>query len=161
MTSNLILFACGLAVIVCGLVSGVFLAFSDFIMKSLAAASPDSGIESMQLINRKVYGSVFLILLMGMAALSLVLSGYAYQRMSGSASGWIVVGGAIYFIGVFLVTIVFNVPMNKRLDMMDLAAAETATYWSTYVPTWTFWNHIRTFSAAVSSACFLIACLSL
>ena len=49
-----------------GLVAGVFLTFSDFVMKSLFAAEPAAGTEAMQIINRKVYNSIFMVLLIGM-----------------------------------------------------------------------------------------------
>ena len=48
------------------LVSGVFLAFSDLVMRSLRRASPTVGIEAMQMINREVYGSAFLVALLGL-----------------------------------------------------------------------------------------------
>ncbi len=159
MTSTWFLIVCEIAVIACGLVSGVFLTFSDFVMKSLAAANPAGGIESMQIINRKVFKTVFMVLLLGMSALSPLLIGYAYLYVSGSASSWVIAGGASYLAGVFLVSLVFNVPMNQRLDAMDYSGADAATYWKTYVPSWTFWNHIRTISSGGSAICYLVACV--
>ena len=136
MTSLWILYACGTAVIAGGLVAGVFLTFSDFVMKALNAASAQSGIDAIQIINRKVYGSVFIILLLGMVPVSLFLGGYALVYLSGPAFSWITAGSMIYLAGVFLVTIVCNVPMNKKLDLMDHTAAETASYWLTYGSSW-------------------------
>ena len=43
-----------------GLVAGVFLTFSDFVMRSLRAAEPAAGMDAMQWINRVVYRSVFM-----------------------------------------------------------------------------------------------------
>ena len=40
----------------------VFLTFSDFVMKSLFASQPATGTEAMQIINRKVYHSIFMVL---------------------------------------------------------------------------------------------------
>ena len=113
------------SVISCGLVAGVFLTFSDLVMKSLAAPRPAGGIECMQVINRKVFKTVFMVLLLGMSALAPLL-----------------VGGAIYLVGVLLVTLIFNVPMNQRLDALDFSGSEVASYWKTYVPNWSFWNHV-------------------
>lgn len=161
MTSQLILVTSAAAVIVCGLIAGVFLAFSDFVMKSLYAANPAGGIEAMQLINRKVYGSVFMALLIAMAAVSAGLALYAFLQMTDPASGWIVAGCVVYLVGVFIVTVVFNVPMNQRLDALDHASAETASYWTVYASSWTSWNHVRTISSAGSAVCFLIGCLAL
>lgn len=161
MTSHLILVACATAVIGCGLVAGVFLAFSDFVMKSLYAASPAGGVEAMQMINRKVYGSIFLTLLIAMAVASVGLALYAALGMTGPPAVWIIAGCTLYAIGVFLVTVVFNVPMNQRLDAMNHASVETAAYWSTYATSWTLWNHVRTFASAGAAICFLIGCIVL
>ena len=161
MTSQWIIPVFGTAVIVCGLIAGVFLSFSDFIMKSLSAGTPVCGIESMQIINRKVYHSLFLILLLGMAAASLALVVCALLIPLNGVSSWIILGSMVYLIGVFLVTVVFNVPMNKRLDMLDHSALETADYWKTYTSSWTAWNHVRTLSSTVAAVCFLVASLSL
>ena len=41
-----------------GLLAGVFLTFSDFVMESLLASKASAGTEAMQIINRKVYHSL-------------------------------------------------------------------------------------------------------
>lgn len=162
MLSDWFLIVCAVSVIACGLVSGVFLTFSDFVMRSLNGATPAAGVEVMQVINRKVYRSVFMVLLIGMSALSPLLIVFAYLDAAGPAAIWIMLGGAIYLMAVFVVTLVFNVPMNQRLDRAPYAATEAAQYWaSTYWPRWTFWNHIRTVGAALSAVCYLIACINL
>ena len=160
MTSNWFFIVCQISVIACGLVSGIFLTFSDFVMRSLDEARTASGIEVMQVINREVFRSVFMVLLLGMSALSPFLIGYAYFRIAGLAAAWIIAGGTIYLAGVFAVTLVFNVPMNNHLDAKEYSGIEAATYWSnTYMPHWTFWNHVRSLAAAGSAICFLAACL--
>ena len=55
------------AVIAYALVGGVFLAFSDFIMRSLVLTGGHGGIEAMQTINREVFRWVFMALFLGMA----------------------------------------------------------------------------------------------
>ncbi len=159
MTYDPILIVCTVAVIACGLIAGVFLTFSDFVMKSLSAAGHTSGIEVMQLINRKVYGSLFMVLLIGMLVISVVVSTYAALYMAGSSAVWILAGCALYVIGVFIVTVAFNVPMNQRLDAMNSESAEAVSYWSVYASSWTLWNHVRTIASAGAAACFLIGCL--
>lgn len=161
MLTEPMLILCGVSVIASGLVAGVFLTFSDFVMKSLAAAEPAAGIEAMQIINRKVFRTVFMVLLMGMSILSLVMAGYALVSASGAAANWAIAGGGLYIVGVFVVTLVGNVPMNTRLDGMDHKSAEAASYWQTYVPVWSRWNSARTAAAAGSAVCFFVACVRL
>ncbi len=160
MTSNWFFIVCEISVIACAVVSGVFLTFSDFVMRSLDGARTAAGVEVMQVINREVFRSVFMFLLLGMSALSPFLIGYAYFRIAGSASAWIIAGGTIYLAGVFAVTLVSNVPMNNRLDAKEYSGTEAATYWTnTYLPHWTFWNHVRVLASVGSAICYLAACV--
>ncbi|MEM7223163.1 MAG: anthrone oxygenase family protein [Pseudomonadota bacterium] len=145
------------ATVASAVVAGVFLTFSDFVMGSLAAAKPEGGIESMQIINRKVTRTLFMVLLLGLSALSPPLIGAAALFASGPAAVWIATGGTLYLVGVFLVSIVFNVPMNRRLDAMDPDGPEAAAYWPRYVPRWRFWNSVRALSAGGAGVCFLMA----
>ncbi|MDP8244947.1 MAG: DUF1772 domain-containing protein [Candidatus Hinthialibacter antarcticus] len=159
MTTHLLLIGCSIAALSCGLVAGIFLAFSDFIMRSLDAANPAAGIECMQLINRKVYRSIFMVLLMGMVPYSFSLMIFSFFYATHNEFWWTLAGGLTYFFGVILVTGVCNVPMNQRLDSMNFEDKETETYWLEYCRTWTNWNHIRTFFSVLSAIFYFIACL--
>jgi uncharacterized membrane protein len=140
------------AILAYALVGGVFLAFSDFIMRSLSLTDGVGGVEAMQVINREVFRWVFMALFLGMAAVSLVISGYAAISLSGPAGTLILLSGLVYLVGCFGVTVVFNVPMNEALAGMDLAAEATQTYWTgTYLPRWTFWNTVRTIACGLGA----------
>lgn len=157
-----LILVCQIAVIACGLVAGVFLTFSDFVMRSLGKAETAAGVEVMQVINREVFKTVFMVLLIGFSVLSPLFVGYAYAYMTGPAAFWIMAGGSVYFVGVFVVSMVFNVPMNGRLDKLDYAGAAAAAYWvQTYLPRWTFWNYVRAISSAAAAVFYLLACLAL
>jgi uncharacterized membrane protein len=161
MPSDLIVYACLATGISSALVAGVFLSFSDFVMASLIAARSTDGIEAMQMINRKVFRSVFLVMLLGMGPVSLAFALYAHLYLTGAAYGWIIAGTLIYLIGVIGVTIFCNVPMNKRLDGMALSDDQTADYWKIYGSLWTRWNHVGTFGSLATAICFLLASVGL
>jgi len=161
MPDDWIVYVCLAAGICSGLVAGVFLSFSDFVMRSLVAARPAGGIEAMQMINRKVVRTWFLVMLLGMAPVSVALAGYAYFYLSAPSSLLIIAGAAIYLVFVIVVTMFCNVPMNNRLDRMDPFAEGTAGYWKTYGVVWTRWNHARTLGSLASALCFLLASIAL
>lgn len=162
MTNPWFFLLCQFSVIACAVVAGVFLTFSDFVMRSLDGAETAAGVEVMQVINREVFLTVFMVLLIGMSALSPFLIGYAYTNLSGAPATMIMIGGAIYLVGVFGVTVFFNVPMNVHLDGIDHTGTEAASYWAaTYFPDWTFWNHVRTCGSAASAICYLVACTAI
>lgn len=144
-----------------GLVAGVFLAFSDFVMPSLLASKPAAGSEAMQVINRKVYASIFIVLLVGLIPVTAVVGGLAYLFLEGAAALWLMVGGAIYFAGVFLASMVGNIPMNRRLEAMPQGGAEAQAYWPSYVRGWQIWNHMRTVSSFATMGCYVIAAVLL
>ena len=145
-----------LAVLAYALVAGVFLAFSDFIMRALSLTDGQGGAEAMQAINREVFRWVFMTLFLGLAAVSLALTVYAALHLAGPSAVMIGAAGLVYLVGCFGVTVVFNVPMNEALARMNTAQAATLGYWQdSYVPRWTFWNTVRTGACALSAALLL------
>ena len=145
------------AVLAYALVGGVFLAFSDFIMRSLSLTGGTGGVEAMQVINREVFRWVFMALFLGMAALSLVIAGYAVLRLPGAPGALVLSAALVYLVGCFGVTVVFNVPMNEALAGMNLAEETTSSYWTgTYLPRWTFWNTVRTLACGLAAALMLL-----
>ena len=146
----------------CGIISGFFLTFSDFLMRSLGLSKPSAGIEVMQIINIEVWKSVFIVLLWGFVAITAGLGIYAYFNLSGPALPYILAGSGSYIIGVLGVSYLFNIPMNDRLAALDFNTPAAATYWrETYLPRWTFWNYLRAVAAGGTAICFHIACILL
>ena len=157
-----IFFILQVSILAYALVAGVFLAFSDFIMRSLAITGGIGGVEAMQVINREVFRWIFMTLFLGMAVVSLGLAGYAWVGLGGAAGALILGAALVYLIGCFGVTVVFNVPMNQALAGMDLSSEATRAYWlQTYVPRWTFWNSVRTVAAALSAGLLLFGMMGL
>ena len=149
-----ILMIAGLAA---ALVAGVFLGFSDFIMRGLAQAPASQGATGMVGLNRTVYRSVFMALLMGLVPVSGILGLLALWQLEGPAWALTLAGGVAYLIGVLAVTGVGNVPMNKRLEAMDGLPSETASYWPRYAQRWTQLNHARSVASALAALCWLTA----
>lgn len=145
-----------LSILAYALVGGVFLAFSDFIMRSLALTHGTGGVEAMQVINREVFRWVFMALFLGMAAVSVFIVVYSVMRIGGGPGTLIGLGALVYLVGCFAVTVFFNVPMNEALAGMDLSAEATRDYWAaTYLPRWTVWNTVRTIACALAAAMML------
>jgi len=66
-------------------------------------------------------------------------------------------GGLIYLVGMFAVTVVFNVPLNDALAATDPASGDAKVLWARYLSAWTLWNHVRTVASTVASALFIAA----
>jgi uncharacterized membrane protein len=141
----------------CGLVAGVFFAFSTFVMKALARIAPGEGIAAMQSINVAVINLWFMTVFLGTAALCVVLLILSLLRWHEAGAAWVLAGAVLYLVGTLLVTIAFNVPRNAALAAITPAAAEGARFWTRYVSEWTAWNHVRTLAALAAAAAFSIA----
>ena len=156
--SPLLFFLAHFTVLAYAMVGGVFLAFSDFIMRALSVTSGHGGPEAMQAINREVFRWVFMALLLGLVPVSLLIAAYGVIAVGGSTGTLMLLAGLTYFVGCFGVTVVFNVPMNEALAGMETSANTTLDYWvQTYLPRWSFWNTVRTVACGLSAALLLIA----
>jgi uncharacterized membrane protein len=139
------------------LVAGVFLSFSDFVMRGLVQAPAHAGAAGMVGLNRTVYRSAFMVLLMGFVPGAPILAGLALWRLEGLAQGLVLAGAALYLAGVVAVTGGGNVPMNRRLEAVEGDARASASYWAEYAPRWTRLNHIRVACAAGAAAAWIWA----
>lgn len=145
------------AALACGLVAGIFFAFSNFVMRGLARIEPVQGIAAMQSINVTVINPLFALLLFGLVPLCLYLA--IIVMLDGNMPGarYILAGSALYLFGAFLVTFAFNIPLNDALEAVEADSPEAAALWPRYVSKWTAWNHVRTVGALLASAAFTLA----
>jgi uncharacterized membrane protein len=157
MTQYILIFLLWISALGSGLVAGIFFAFSTFIMTSFARIPQGHGISAMQSINSTILRSLFMPLFFGTAVASLLLAGTALFRWGEPGSMAMLAAGSIYFVGMFLCTIVFNVPLNNVLAAADPASAEAAPVWSRYLKVWTVWNHVRTVASIAACALFITA----
>jgi uncharacterized membrane protein len=114
--TNKFLFALALlSALGCGLIGGVFFAFSTFVMRALAALPPSQGIAAMKSINIAVLNPIFLGVFLGTAVGCVILVVSALLRWHRLGAACVLVGSALYLLGTFLVTGVFNVPCDDAL----------------------------------------------
>ncbi len=139
---------------------GVFFVFSTFVMAGLKRLPPAQGIAAMQSINITAVTPPFMTLLFGTAAACVAVAVNAVIEWRSSVSSYLVVGSLCYLIGCVGVTVVFNVPLNNALAKANPSSSDTLLLWTTYVRTWTAWNHVRTVTGLVAAALLLMALAS-
>lgn len=144
----------------CGLIAGAFFAFSSFVMRALSRLPANEGMAAMQSINIVVLNPVFLGVFVGTAALCAAGLVVAFLRWHEPGAGWLLAGSLLYLLGTFLVTVVFNVPLNDALGAVSPTAAGAQDLWATYLDRWTPWNHVRTVAALAATASFILALLN-
>jgi len=139
--------------ITCGLLAGLYFAFSTFILQALGRIAAPAGVAAMNSINIQIQRSLFMPLFLGssLAALLLALLALFQWQLPGSAAT--LVGGIVYVVGMFGCTMAFNVPLNNALA----APHADNEVWVRYRDVWTRWNHVRTVSSTVAMVLFIYA----
>jgi uncharacterized membrane protein len=141
----------------CGLLAGLYFAFSTFIMTALGRIDQAAGISAMNAINKVIVQSAFLPVFMGSTLTCLVLAILTPFRWDEPGAALWLIGSMLYVVGMFVVTAVFNVPLNNALMAVAPASSEAATLWARYLTDWTWWNHVRTVASTAAFALFVAA----
>jgi len=140
-----------------GLIAGVYFAFSVFIMQAFGKIDAVQSIAAMNSINQTILRSLFMPLFFVSSMISLLLIIFAFAHLGEAGAELTLIAGAVYFVGMFVCTILFNVPLNNSLAKQGSASVNTDQVWSHYLKTWTYWNHLRTVSSLVT----FILCIGL
>jgi uncharacterized membrane protein len=145
------------AAVGCGVIAGVFFTFSTFVMTALDRSGQVHGVLVMNSINTTILQSLFMPVFYGSTLASLGLAVLALMRWNEPGAMAMLVGGLIYVVGMFGVTLFLNVPLNNALAAVDPASATAAPVWARYLKEWNLWNHVRTIASIVATVLFIIA----
>lgn len=154
MSNNLLLTA---GIIGTGVVSGVFFAFSGFIMPALGRLPAPQGVAAMQAINVTAVTPPLMIALFGTAAVCLAIAVEAALSWGTPGAALRLLAALLYLVGVAGVTMAFNVPRNNALAALQPDTTQAASYWSGYLKEWTTWNSVRTLASALAMTALLAA----
>ena len=157
MTDSLFLALRFIAALGAAMMAGLYFAFSNTIMSSLAKLEPAQGIAAMQSINRTIQNPLFFLLFVGTAASCALLLVFSLGKLPATSAILMVSGAVIYLVGSLVVTGVFNIPLNNTLEVLAPNASGSADWWANFLVTWTAWNHVRTVASVVAAILFLIA----
>lgn len=150
-----------IAVLTTGLVAGLFYGYSCSVNAGLGNLSDEKYLEAFQSINRVIQNPMFFLSFMG-SVFVLPISSYLMYRDGISTSFYLLIGATIiYFISVFGVTILGNVPLNEQLDKFSILSAtanEISAMRSAFETPWNTYHTVRTIGSVVS---FVLAVLSI
>lgn len=141
----------------CGLISGVFFAFSTFTIKGIARLPAPQGIAAMQSINITAITPAFMTALFGTAALCVVTAIVALLHRTVGGAGYALTGSLLYLLGTIVVTVACNVPLNDMLAALPPDQVSSADRWGHFLRTWVAWNHVRTGASFVACALLILA----
>jgi len=141
----------------CGMMAGVFFAFSAFVMKALGRLPAEQGVAAMQAVNVAAITPAFMAALFGTAVVCGALVVSALFAWDERFAPYLLVGSVLYLVGAILLTIAYHVPRNEALARVEPHSADAESYWSRYLSGWTAWNHVRAAAALAAAAMLTIA----
>jgi len=164
------------ALLVTGLMAGVFFAFGALIMPGLdnvdglvdlptllviPGLDDANGLVALPSIQAiaGVDSPLFGLVSYGAAALAAVAVVVGLVRRDGPGSILMVGAGAVYLVGAFLVTLVFNNRFDDNLAGYGVLDPSSTALAEAYIWDWSRWNDIRTVAAFVAFSLFAAAAL--
>ena len=150
-----------LATLLCSLVAGFLFAFAIIVMPGIKTLNDREFIRAFQVIDSVIQNNqpLFVAVWMGSVLASVAAAGLGFGPLAGTQRLLLVAAPLVYILGVQLSTFTINVPLNNRLqalnvDAMDDVALKVAR--RDFEPGWNRWNLVRTPFASLVSVLLMI-----
>ncbi|MDF1695200.1 MAG: DUF1772 domain-containing protein [Saprospiraceae bacterium] len=149
-----------LGILFTGLTAGLCFTWSNAVTPGIGSLDHMSFLKAFQAMNRAIINKSFMIVFFGPVIL-LFLNAYLFRN--DSISFWLFLAAAIlFFVGIGLVTILGNVPLNEILDASNLetlSKIELQELRNKFEDPWNRWHILRTISSFTSFVLLIIGML--
>ncbi|MEH6308056.1 anthrone oxygenase family protein [Olivibacter sp. CPCC 100613] len=135
------------------LMSGLFFTWSNAIMPGLKKLPAFESLLAMQSFNKSILNPWFLTAFLLPVILLPLKAVFVYKQGLQLKLFLLVLAMLLYFLGVFMVTIVINVPINEglnKIDLQQLSMQELIRQKDIFQTKWVFFNTIRAICATLS-----------
>ena len=154
------------AALLCSLVAGFVFAFACVAMPGIAGLGDREFLRGFQVMDRVIQDNqpIFVVVWAGSAVTLLIAGLLGFGRLEGLERALLLGAVVVYLVGVQLPTLAVNVPLNNRLQTLELEsmdAVSVADARSAFEPRWNRWNQIRTVLATLTSALLIVLALRL
>ncbi len=150
-----------LATLLCSLVAGFLFAFATVVMPGIKTLNDREFIRAFQVIDGVIQNNqpLMVAVWMGSILAAVASAGLGFGQLDGTQRLLLISAPIVYILGVQLSTFTINVPLNNRLqrlnvDAMDEVALKAARM--NFEPSWNRWNLVRTPFAGLASVLFMI-----
>ncbi len=150
-----------LATLLCSLVAGFLFAFAIVVMPGIKKLNNREFIRAFQVIDGVIQNNqpLFVAVWMGSVVTSVAAAGLGIGQLDGAQRLLLVVVPIVYILGVQLSTFTINVPLNNRLQALNVDAMDEVALKSArmdFEPNWNRWNLVRTPFAGLVSVLWMI-----
>lgn len=149
------------ATVSCSLVAGFLFAFATIVMPGIKSLNDREFIRAFQVIDGVIQNNqpLFVAVWVGSVVASVAAAGLGFGQLDGAQRLLLISAPLVYILGVQLSTFTINVPLNNRLqalnvDAMDAVALKAARM--DFEPRWNLWNSVRTPFASLASVLLIV-----
>ncbi|MUH36938.1 DUF1772 domain-containing protein [Zobellia amurskyensis] len=147
-----------LSILYTGLTAGLCFTWSNAITPGIGRLDDLGFLQSFQAMNRAIINRSFLVVFFAPIVL-LFLNAFLHRNAFSMTMWSFTLAALLYFVGIGLITILKNVPLNEILDkttLEQLSAAELKELRTKFEHTWNRWHIQRTIASFTSFALLLI-----
>ncbi len=139
-----------------GALFGFYFTMSVSIMPGFDLTEPYAAITANQDIGRATQKSLFFVAFLGTPVALLACIALYWQARP--ARNWLFLG-MTGWIGMMVVTVTLNVPLNQILDGLTITydQADLADLWASYSVDWQRWNWLRVLTSGISLVAVALA----
>lgn len=152
------------ATLLCALVAGFLVSFAVVVMPGLRVLTPADYLRSFQAMDGVIQRGhpLFFLLWVGSVISLVAAAALGWSRLEGLERGLLLAAAGVYLLGVQLPTFVFNIPLNNRLQALDVSGMEPAAQEALraeFEGRWIRSNTVRTLLACLASGLLLLVVL--
>ncbi len=150
-----------LAAFLCSLVAGFVLAFALVVMPGIRSLNDREFIRAFQVMDRIIQNNqpVFMLVWVGSVVALVTSDVLGFGQLDGAGRLLMIFAALAYLFGVQLSTFTINVPLNNKLQTLDVDAMNETTQNTArkdFEPRWNRWNSFRTVFASLASALLMV-----
>lgn len=151
-----------LATFLCSLVAGFLFSFAIVTMPGIRSLNDREFIRAFQVIDRVVQNNQWLFVLVWVGSVVAIVASALFGFGQLDVAGFMLVFFATctYLVGVQLPTITINIPLNNKLQTLDVETMSDIAQKKArknFESRWNLWNSIRAGFSSLTSAFLIIA----
>lgn len=154
------------ATFLCSLVAGFLFAFAIVVMPGIKSLNDREFIRSFQVMDGVIQNSqpLFVLVWIGSVVALVISTVLGIEQLDGAGRLLIIFSTLAYIFGVQLPTVTMNIPLNNKLQTLDVDDMNETMQKSArkeFESRWNRWNSIRTAIASMVSVLLIILLFSL
>lgn len=150
------------ATLLTGLSAGLCFTWTNAVTPGIGRLDDIAYLQAFQHMNRSILNPSFFIVFFGPFFLSLATA-YVHRGATSYLFWMLLAATVCYALGVVLVTLFGNVPLNElldRTDLMEISTEEAKSLRERFESKWNSLHLIRTVSSIISFVLLLLSCLA-